>query len=591
MKRSLLLLGLICIFASAQAQTQLFFEDFEAGVGQFILNTTDLGGTTSGTNEWVVNNSYTGGPFTLPCGLGSGTMPATASQPGGISSANGNYAHMVSLDAAAAGVTNANFIASDGGLFCVSDESNFMRMTGDINTTSLTSVTIDFWWLCSGSGSNYGELYFSTNGGASWTKETTVPKYFNQVSWQNQTISNPAWDNQSQLRFAFRFVNQLTFSASDPGFGVDDIEVVGTAACVNSSSSFAVTACDSYTVPSGDETYSTPGTAMVMDTIQNAGGCDSIMTINVTIRRSSSETIKTEACGSYTVPSGNRTVSSSGTVLDTIQNSIGCDSLLTIVVTIFQASSSSFSIDTCGHYTVPSGNQTVTTSGMVMDTIPNEDGCDSIMTISVTIRASSTSSFSVDACQSYTLPSGKIVSASGTVLDTIPNAETCDSIMTINITINSLPDIGVTNSNPTLTANQNGASYQWLDCDKGNLPIAGDTNQSFTATASGNFAVVVSLNGCVDTSECVQVTTVGIEDNEKMGLTIYPNPVSDKLWLETDGSVTEVEVIDLNGKLIFTSKVNSNRESLDLAQLPAGFYIVHVINQDGHRDSKRFVKR
>ena len=70
----------------------------------------------------------------------------------------------------------------------------------------------------------------------------------------------------------------------------------------------------------------------------------------------------------------------------------------------------------------------------------------------------------------------------------------------------------VTQTGATLTAEQSGATYQWLDCDNGYAVIATETNQSYTpSNVTGNYAVEVTLNGCVDTSACYHVDYTGIE--------------------------------------------------------------------------------
>lgn len=73
-------------------------------------------------------------------------------------------------------------------------------------------------------------------------------------------------------------------------------------------------------------------------------------------------------------------------------------------------------------------------------------------------------------------------------------------------------DNNITQVGPTLTADQTGATYQWLDCDDNNSLINGETNQSYTPIITGNYAVEISLSGCVDTSNCFIVDFTGIEN-------------------------------------------------------------------------------
>lgn len=100
----------------------------------------------------------------------------------------------------------------------------------------------------------------------------------------------------------------------------------------NTTHTFSTSACSTYTVPSGDETYIASGT--YMDTIPNAALCDSVLTINLTILQPTTNTISPSACAQYTVPSGDETYMASGTYMDTIPNHLGCDSILTINLTI-----------------------------------------------------------------------------------------------------------------------------------------------------------------------------------------------------------------------------------------------------------------
>jgi len=72
-------------------------------------------------------------------------------------------------------------------------------------------------------------------------------------------------------------------SAAQNGL-ISGVRDIGAAESCNATvSSFSITECTSYTVPSGNTTYTTAGTYTVNDTIANAAGCDSLMTIALTI--------------------------------------------------------------------------------------------------------------------------------------------------------------------------------------------------------------------------------------------------------------------------------------------------------------------
>lgn len=102
----------------------------------------------------------------------------------------------------------------------------------------------------------------------------------------------------------------------------------------------------------------------------------------------------------------------------------------------------------------------------------------------------------------------------------------CSNTATISITVNTLPDVTTSLSGTTVTSNQSGASYQWLDCNAAKSSLGGATNQSYMSMADGNYAVSITLNGCTDTSACVAVITTDIAGRTGNGgeLDVFPNP-------------------------------------------------------------------
>ncbi len=103
--------------------------------------------------------------------------------------------------------------------------------------------------------------------------------------------------------------------------------------------------------------------------------------------------------------------------------------------------SSSFSISACGAYTSPSG-KVWAMSGIYIDTIPNADLCDSVITINLTIGNDSTYNLIVNACDSYTFAS-TTYTATGIYTDSLISHLGCDSIVVLDLTINAAPPITV----------------------------------------------------------------------------------------------------------------------------------------------------
>ncbi len=289
-------------------------------------------------------------------------------------------------------------------------------------------------------------------------------------------------------------------------------------------------------------------------------------------------TISPSVCGNnYISPSGIYTWTASATYMDTIPNAAGCDSVLTINLTVNPATVATISPAVCGsNYTSPSGIYTWTASATYMDTIPNLAGCDSVLTINLIVNASATTStVSPSACNSYLSPSGLYTwTSSATYTDTIPAAAGCDSIITINLTINTINKT-VNQAAHILTANEAGGMYRWLDCNNSYAALSGATSQIYTATINGSYAVEVTKNGCIDTSACAAVTTIGISTFDKVGnFTMYPNPVSNYLTIDNLTLGSSINIYDALGRVVYENHNVSSKINIDVLSFSNGVYSV-----------------
>jgi len=289
------------------------------------------------------------------------------------------------------------------------------------------------------------------------------------------------------------------------------------------------------------------------------------------------------ACDSYTWIDSITYIASNNTATHTLTNAGGCDSVVTLNLTINNSSSGSETVSACDSYFWPTDSNTYIASGIYNDTITNIVGCDSVITLNLTINNSSFGSETVSACDSYFWPTdSNTYIASGIYNDTITNAAGCDSVVTLNLTIITI-DNTVSKNGVTLTANEVGANYQWLDCNNSYSVISGATNQSFTPTSNGNYAVEITKNSCVDTSNCYSITNIGIIENSFGDkLVFYPNPTSGIVNLEFGSNYKNVQIIIRNseGKLVKHQEFKKEQKISIEIEGSKGIYLIEVISAD-----------
>ncbi len=210
----------------------------------------------------------------------------------------------------------------------------------------------------------------------------------------------------------------------------------------------------------------------------------------------------------------------------------------------------------------------------------SENGCDTIRIVNVTGIPAVATTQTLTICGGDSVVVGSnVYTSSGTYIDLIPRPNGCDSTVTTSLTVNTV-DTSLTVSWSTLWSNAAGATYQWIDCSTGN-PIAGATAFSYTATADGEYACVVTQNSCTDTSGCYTMTEVGINETaSELIVSCYPNPVHDLLTVTSNSAFTEIRILDLTGRIVSRQNANAPIAVIDLSALTVGSYIVEVIAGD-----------
>ena len=192
----------------------------------------------------------------------------------------------------------------------------------------------------------------------------------------------------------------------------------------------AATACDEYMW--NGITYTETG--IYIDTIPSQAGCDSIVTLHLTINNSITTEQTEVACDSYIWTDG-KTYTESGTYYQYLQTIHGCDSTVVLYLTINRSIEVPYEVTTCDSYTWSNGI-TYTQSGVYYDSLKTIHGCDSVEILTLTINYSDTAYFSATACDSYTWHD-ETYTTSGTYEYLTQTVNGCDSLEVLTLTINN----------------------------------------------------------------------------------------------------------------------------------------------------------
>ena len=468
------------------------------------------------------------------------------------------------------------------------------------NSTSSTDVITScgsYTWI-------NGNTYTSSNNTATYTLTNAVG--CDSVIYLDLTVGQPttATDVVSACG-SYTWIDGNTYTSNNTtatytltnALGCDSTVMLDLTILQATSSTDVVAACGSYTWIDGN-TYTSSNSSATY-TLTNAAGCDSVVTLDLTILNTSASTDIVSACESYTWIDGNTYTSSNNTATYTLTNAVGCDSVVTLDLTILNATTYTDVISSCGSYTWIDGNTYTSSNNTATYTLSNAAGCDSIVTLDLTITQPTSSTDVVSACGSYTWIDGNTyTSNNNTATYALTNAAGCDSVITLDLTLESITVTTVavgTNGLKALASNVVD-NYQWVYCNNGLFLMQGETNETFTAESSGEYAVIVEgTNGCVDTSDCVAIIGTGIEKGniDAVALAIYPNPTQGIFTLEFGQEQQNVSLIitNIGGQIVEQQTLASGQLFTLELKGSAGVYFCTVSTEDGIHEVIRLIKQ
>ncbi|XOV67333.1 MAG: T9SS type A sorting domain-containing protein [Fluviicola sp.] len=332
-------------------------------------------------------------------------------------------------------------------------------------------------------------------------------------------------------------------------------------------------ACDSYTWGVNSNTYTASG--VYTETFTTVNGCDSVHILNLTINHATTGTDVVVACDAYTWIDGNTYTSSNNTATYTLTNAAGCDSIVTLDLNMYYTQTAVESVVSCGPFTWIDGVTYTSSITGPQHTLTTSQGCQFIKTLDLTVLNPSFSEDVITSCVPVTWIDGNTYTASNnTATYVLTNAAGCDSVVTLNLTLNQV-DTDVDVNGNILTALASGAQYQWMECAGDMIEIPGATQATYTATANGDYAVRITEGQCSAVSECKTVAVVNANELTSESLQLYPNPSNGQFQIDFDGALQSIELLDMTGRVL-NVPVDLHSGSVDASSLTSGKYLVRI---------------
>lgn len=170
-----------------------------------------------------------------------------------------------------------------------------------------------------------------------------------------------------------------------------------------------------------------------------------------------------------------------------------------------------------------------------------------------------------------------------TVVATVNGCSSNPATVNVVINANTVPNITVSGS---LLTSSVPTGNQWYF---NNTLIAGATSQSYIATQTGWYKVIVTAGNCSNTSDSVFVNVDGISQLPfSQTVKVYPNPFTNTVSVDMDATTTDAVLLitDLAGREVSRMELSSAHSNITLNELPQGTYFFHISSREGQATFK-----
>ncbi len=307
-------------------------------------------------------------------------------------------------------------------------------------------------------------------------------------------------------------------------------------------------------------------------------GCDSTVTLTLSIEPVNNVTINAAICSNTTYPFDGQQLDSTGTYQATLINSVGCDSAVTLNLIVDGVINVTLNEGICAGDSYLFNGQSLSVAGVYADTSTALGGCDSVTKLNLTVNSTVYTSRNASICDGQTyFFQGQSLTSAGLYADTFIAITGCDSIVTLQLQVDTLPAKPMINAAAAeLSTDSTATDYLWF---LNGVVISGANSATYTAAVTGFYQVsVADAAGCLALSDSIFVNGVGIDVPLASGIKLYPNPSQGTFTIVTPDAhyPLALAVYSLSGKQVHAESITSASQLIDLPQLSKGLYFLRV---------------
>ncbi|MDA8693272.1 gliding motility-associated C-terminal domain-containing protein [Saprospiraceae bacterium] len=344
--------------------------------------------------------------------------------------------------------------------------------------------------ICDGESIQFGNFSISTQGffqndasasdGCDSTTSLTViveqPQfYFDTVS----VCNGEAYDWDGMILTA-----EGEYETSYPGVGCDSVVTLTLSYFDNAEADISATICEGDDYVLYDLVANTTGQHQAL--FSNPNGCDTIFNVDLTVLESSESYIQESICDGDTLTFLDIVESTSGLYNTTLTNAVGCDSIITLELTVLEEKTNIIQANICDGQTYTLLDISETESGTYETVIPASNGCDSLIIVELTVGQEVDLQLEASICEGNSYSIYDInENQTGVYMTTIASGGFCDTIVTLTLTVNQ---------KTTYTSQETICDGDTFIMDGINASTTGIYESTITNSAGCDSLIIIDLN-------------------------------------------------------------------------------------------------